>query len=152
MNHAVVVDASVVVKVIIEEEFSAHAEALFTATLRARRTLIGPPHLASEVTNAIYQRLRRRNISVAEAEQALGEFLQLPIQLTAPPELFQRAFTFARTNGLSNIYDSVYVILSQMVQAELWTDDRTLLTNIGPVAPWVRWIADFSLRRGRPIS
>lgn len=145
MNHAIVVDASVVFKVVIEEEFSDRARALFTSSLRVGRPLLGPPNLPSEVINAIYQRLRRRNITSDEAEQAFSEFSQLPIQLSSPFELYQRAFLFARTNQLTNTYDSLYVTLAQMMEAELWTDDRRLLAAVGPVAPWVRWIGDFQL-------
>lgn len=143
-NHAIVVDASVAFKVVIQEEFTDRARALFAATLSAGRSLLGPPHLASEVTNAIYQRLRRRNITTDEANQALREFLQLPIQLIAPPELYEKAFLFARTNGLTSTYDSLYVVLAQTVEAELWTADRTLVNSVGAVAPWVRWIGTTS--------
>ena len=145
MNHITVVDASVAFKVVIEEEFSNRSEALFNANLVAGRSILGPPHLTGEVSNAIYQRLRRRNITENEADQALSRFMQLPIQLVTPPELYQRAFIFARANGLNSIYDSIYVTLAQLVNAELWTDDRRLLNSIEGVAPWVRWIGDYPL-------
>ncbi|MCH7787759.1 MAG: type II toxin-antitoxin system VapC family toxin [Chloroflexi bacterium] len=145
MNHAIVLDASVVVKVIIEEEFSEQAETLLTANIRARRPLFGPPHLASEVTNAIYQRLRRRHITAIEAEQTLNHFLQLPIQLLAPVDLYEEAFLFARTNKLTNTYDSLYVALARILNAELWTDDRALINSVGSIAPWIRWIGNYPL-------
>ena len=44
--------------------------------------------------------------------------------------------------GLPTTYDSLYVVLAALLQAESWTDDRRLLTNLGPNAPWVRWIGD----------
>ena len=99
--------------------------------------------MASEVANAIYQRLRRNDLTEAEADQALNEFLHLPINLFATPELYERAFLFAKTHGITNIYDSLYVVLADTLDAELWTDDRRFLRAID--APWVRWIGDYQL-------
>ena len=143
MNHILVLDASVAVKVVIEEEFTNRARALIENIRRDRRLLFGPPHLASEVTNAIHQKLARRSITEAEADQALNQFLELPIHTFVTPQLYTRASLFARANGLNSTYDSLYVILAQMLDAELWTDDRQLLRDVEAVAPWVRWIRDY---------
>ncbi len=143
MNHLVVLDASVVVKVVVEEEFTERARALIEDSRRERRLLFGPPHLASEVTNAIHQKLYHRSITEAEADQALNQFLALPIHLFATPELYTRASVFARANGLNSTYDSLYAILAEMLGTNLWTDDRRLLRDVETVAPWVRWIANY---------
>lgn len=145
MNHVIVVDASVAVKVVLEEEFSDRARTFIADSRRKRRPLFGPPHLASEVTNAIHQKLYRQTITEAEADQALQQFLELPIHLFATPQLYIRSSEFSRDNGLRYTYDSLYVILAQMLDAEIWTDDRQLLRDIETVAPWVRWIGDYPL-------
>ena len=144
MTH-LVVDASVVVKVVLEEEFTDRARALIEDSRRNRRLLFGPARLQSEVSNAIFQYLRRRQTTPEEADQALRQFLEFPIQLFSSPELHLRAFTFAHTNRLTNTYDSQYVVLAQMLDAELWTADERLLNTVRPVAPWVRWIGDYPL-------
>jgi predicted nucleic acid-binding protein len=138
-----VIDASVAIKLVIEEEFSDRAAALVADN--SGDVLVGPMHLASEVTNAIYQRLRRADGSLTEyeAHAALEQFLEYGIQFLTPPELYPRALTFARAHGLRAVYDSLYVILAQAVGMELWTDDRRLLMAVGPVAPWVRWIGEY---------
>ncbi len=142
MNDArVVVDASVAIKWFIDEEETDRARALLVDS--AHGSILGPPILASEVTNAIYQRLRRRDIAPGEAEEALLGFLAMRIQLVSPPGLYQEAFAFARAHGLRDSYDSLYVVLARMVEGDLWTDDRVLLKSVGPVAPWVRWIGDY---------
>lgn len=169
MNHAIVIDASVVVKRVLDEEFTDRVRVLFDHCVHARRPILGPPHLIIEVTNAVYQRLRRRDITSAEAEEALAQFLNLPIQIMLPegvyqklggggrirdarfsvplrvPGLYHRAVTFAKTYHLQSVYDSLYVVLAQILQTELWTDDRTLLNALGTAAPWVRWIGDYPL-------
>lgn len=116
----------------------------------------GPEHLifihlgallgmaTAELTHALYRLIRRRGITPEEADQALSQFLAFPIQTIATPELYQRAFLFARTRGV-NTYDSLYVVLSQMLDTELWTDDRRLLHTLESTAPWVRWLGDYTM-------
>ena len=150
-THSVVVDASVAVKWVLNEEFTDQARELLTHTLSERIPIVAPPHLRSEVANALYQRTRRRSrearISEATAESALAEFLRFPIQVLGPTELYQRSFDLAKAHGLATNYDALYVTLAGMAQAELWTDDRELLANLGSSAPWVRWIGDYSAER-----
>jgi predicted nucleic acid-binding protein len=147
MNHLVVVDASVAIKWLVEEEFSAQAEALLEDA--AGRSIVGPLPLTSEVANALYQRTRRKDpatrLTPEEAERALAQFLRLRVRLVASDDLYQQGFAFARTHQLPNLYDSLYVVLAQMLGADLWTDDRVLLGAVGQAAPWVRPISDYPL-------
>ena len=45
----------------------------------------------------------------------------------------------------ASAYDSVYVVLADMLEAELWTDDRRLLNSVEGVAHAVRWVGDYPL-------
>jgi predicted nucleic acid-binding protein len=147
MNHAVVVDASVALKRVLAEEFTEESRSLFAQSLKDRRPVVAPPLLPSEVGNALYQRLRTsvpsRRLTDAEADRALAAFLLLPITLLAPEDLYSRAFTFAKTLRLPSLYDSVYVVLAQLLNAELWTADQRLRSAVATSAPWVRWIGDY---------
>jgi predicted nucleic acid-binding protein len=147
MNHAVVVDASVALKRVLAEEFTEESRSLFAQSLKDRRPVVAPPLLPSEVGNALYRRLRTsvpsRRLTDAEADRALAAFLLLPITLLAPEDLYSRAFTFAKTLRLPSLYDSVYVVLAQLLNAELWTADQRLLSAVATSAPWVRWIGDY---------
>lgn len=144
MNKAIVVDASVAVKWLLAEEFTDNARALLAHARSARTAVLAPTHLPSEVTNAIYQRCRRKEIDQAEADEALAAFLGLPLRLLGSADLYRRALAFAREQRLGDTYDSLYVVLAQMVGGELWTDDRALLKAVGSLAPWVRWIGDYA--------
>jgi predicted nucleic acid-binding protein len=146
---SVVVDASVAVKWVLPEEHTDRAHALMAASIEARQRLVGPPHLPVEVINAIYQRRRRgepaQRLSEAEADQAVARFFAFPLELVYPPTLYAQAFGFARTHHLSNIYDSAYVVLAELLATTLWTADETLLNVLGNAAPWVRWIGAYPL-------
>jgi predicted nucleic acid-binding protein len=149
VSGGVVLDASVALKLVIAEERSAQARALFAATVSAHLPVYGPPSLPVEALNALYQRTRHRNpetaISFEEAAQALAHLLALGIDTAAPAELYSRTMGFARANGLTRAYDAFYVVLAQLLDVELWTDDQNLLDALGGRAPWTRRLGDFPL-------
>jgi len=97
--------------------------------------------LPGEVANALYRTENR--ITRHDAEAALNTFLAIPIQIVVSNELYARALAFALQAGLSSIYDSLYVVLAQSLNAELWTDDRRLLNSLAQTASWVRSIGDY---------
>lgn len=147
MNNAVVVDASVALKWVLFEEFNDQARALYEAALHAHRPLLVPPHFFSEVTSALYQRTRTReparHLSEDEAHEALTRFSRFHVQTAEPENLYGRAFLFARDHRLPSLYDSIYVVLAQMMEVELWTADQRLFNTASPVAPWVRRIGEY---------
>lgn len=149
MNQSVAsVDASVAVKwVVTAEDFADRASALLRDSLQLDRVLVGPPHLAGEVANGIYQRARSReparHLTEDEAREALTQFLNLPLQVITPAGLYTRAFDFAREYDLPSMYDSLYVVLAQILSVDLWTADRRLLAALGTRASWVRFIGDY---------
>ena len=146
--NALVIDASVAFKWVIDEAYTDQARTLLAAALGGGIPLLGPPHLPSEVANALYRRSLRTGphaISMQDAEAALTDFLSFPVRLADPNPLYLDAFHFARVHQLSSVYDAAYVVLAQAVGAELWTDDQRLLQSLGAAAPWVRWIGDYPL-------
>lgn len=145
-----VIDASVAVKwVVTAEVLSDRAQALLTDALNAGKALVGPPHLTSEVANALYRRVRSqdpaRHLTANEAEQALGAFLAIPITAVTPGGLYERAFAFARLRALPSLYDALYVVLAQLGGTELWTADERLIAALGSSAPWVHALATYPI-------
>ena len=142
MNHALVTDASIAVKWVLFEEFTDRARFLYEASLQAHRPLFVPPHFASEVTSGIYQRTRARaathRITGDEAYEALRRFARFRVEILEPADLYERACLFARDNQIPSLYDSIYITLAQLINAELWTDDRALINSVGAVAPWIQ--------------
>ncbi len=147
MSGPVVADASTVVKLVLAENDSDRAERLYLDCLADQYPLAGPVHLLSEATNAIHQRWRSsdpaKRLTEREADIVVSSLLQYKIELLSPPGLYRRAAAFARAHGLFTIYDSLYVVLAEMLGAELWTADRRLLRQIAGVAPWARWLGDY---------
>jgi predicted nucleic acid-binding protein len=96
-----------------------------------------------EAANTVLQRFRRGDLTADEAETAVHDILDLAIVVTLPPGLIEEGFRFARDHELPTVYDSYYVVLARVLNAELWTDDRRLLRAIRNTAPWVRWIGEY---------
>jgi predicted nucleic acid-binding protein len=147
MNHAIAVDASVAVKWVVDEPHTDRALKLWADSAAVRRPVISAPLFPGEVTNAIYQRVRTtdaaKRLDIPDAEDAVRRFLAYPVALASPADLYGRAFAFATTHGLSAIYDALYVVMAQLLDAELWTADQRLLSTLGSRTPWVRFIGDY---------
>lgn len=148
MNHVLVADASVAIKWVLPEVWSLQAQALLEQALHAHQRIVAPPHLFSEATNALHQRVHSREaqhrITAPEAAEALVQFLTFPIEPIFSLSLYQHALRFAEVHGLRSIYDTLYVVLAEQVDAEMWTADKNLVNALTTSAPWVRFIGDFS--------
>ncbi len=137
------VDANVVVKIYIAEELSELAEALITSSLDTDRVLYAPLHFRSEVINTIHKQQYQGRLTTAEADQAISDFLQLPVVLTSSDDLYQEAVRFSRDRGISVIYDSLYAVLTEELGVEFWTNDQRFIRQAGLSASWTRWLGDY---------
>lgn len=137
-------DASVVVKLLLNEERSDQANALYEATVQADESIVAPPLLPLEVTNTLRQRMRTpAGISLAEAIVHLDDFLDLPIEIHSPPRLHHQALALAAAHGLPATYDAHYLALAEDFECEFWTDDQRLLRQVASRLPFVRSLGDF---------
>jgi predicted nucleic acid-binding protein len=147
--RGIVLDASVAVKLVLPEEHSDQAVALVAETIGAHQPVYGPPTLLSEALSALYKRTRYRDpakaINHGQAAQALAALLDLGIDAVAPAEIYTHTLSFAHAHRLTRTYDALYVVLAQLLDLELWTDDRVLINSLAGAAPWVRWIGDYPL-------
>jgi predicted nucleic acid-binding protein len=134
-----VVDASVVIPCFVPERFSAAAR----SWLDAADLLLAPEFLALECANALWKKLRRDEIKLDDAgealEQVLGGLIELRPAATLAPAAFRLASDLAHP-----IYDCAYVALADAEKAELLTADRELvrLTLAGGRNVVAHWVGD----------
>lgn len=140
MSDAVVVDASVAVKWLFPEDHSDNANEFLERRVMERHEAVAPLLLRSEMTNAVYQKVRRRDATLERAEQALATFFLFPIEFIAPDDLLTSALKLAAQYDLGATYDAQYLALARALDAEFWTADMKLVRAVSE--PWVRWIGD----------
>lgn len=138
------VDASVAVKWVLPEEHANAARNLYLTALAAANPVIAPPLFPIEVTNILYQQVRRHGrLSAAAALTLLDDFLAFPVELRNPDGLHRDALAIAAEVRLSATYDAHYLALAQRLGCDFWTADRRLVRQSGETLPFVRWIGDF---------
>lgn len=121
---AAVVDASVAIKWVVDEEFSEQAGALLTGT-----ALCAPAHWQAEAMNGIWGYVRRGRISAADARLRAAAMINAPVEPVPLAALLDRAFELALTLRLT-VYDALYVALARARSIPLVSDDRKLLQRM----------------------
>lgn len=138
---AVVVDSSLVLKWVLEEEYTKEARVLLGIWHKNDERLLAPPVFNSEVTNALHQGVRRGNISRSDAADAL-DFLLPHIAIVEPDGLYHRALSLASELGLGAAYDALYLALAEVEGCQVWTADRRLLNAVQSSFPHIRWVEE----------
>lgn len=125
-----VVDASVGVKLFLEEEGSEEAEAIFARLGGADPIVLATPDLFFiECANVFRTRVHRRLMTAEDAREALMILHSLPLQSVASAELAPVAFDLALAHGLS-VYDATYAALAARLGVPLVTADVKLARKL----------------------
>jgi predicted nucleic acid-binding protein len=143
MNSQVCVDASVALKLVLNESDSDQAQALWSDWLQRAVEVIAPYHLTFETTSVIRNRIYRGDISPEDGESAFEIIHAYNIRFLHPPQLVERAWQFATHFNRPTVYESFYLALSEYAGCELWTADRRLYSVVTHELPWVKWLGDF---------
>jgi predicted nucleic acid-binding protein len=145
MKSAMVVDTSIVLKWVLDEPDSATALALLTRWMREGTVIQAPALLTYEVANALYQRVRKGEMTAEKARKALEDVLlpELELNFLEYTELGKRAITLAQQYNLPATYDAHYLALAEHQKCDYWTADTRLWNAIGGKLPWVHRLSDY---------
>lgn len=138
MSSQVCVDASFALKLVLEEEHSEVAQALWTAWSAQDVEIVAPCHLIFEATSVIRNHVYRREISVEAGQIAFDAFLAQEITLLHPDLLANRTWELARQYNRPTAYDASYLALAESAGCELWTADGRLYQAVRDALPWVK--------------
>ena len=119
-----VIDASVAVKWVIEEEGTAQALAL------RGRALVAPDLLIAECANILWKKVRRRELSEREAAFAAGLLVRADIELVAMRPYLETAVRIAVALG-HPAYDCIYIALAENEGLRFVTADMSLVRKVG---------------------
>ncbi len=140
----VVVDASVALKWVLEEELTEEALALRARWIESEELTIAPPIFRSEVTNALHRAVRRGHLDSAAASSGLG-FLLASTAIDEPLGLYGRSFDIAAELSQGATYDAHYIALAEHHKCDMWTADRRLVRAAQRRFPAVRWLGEVAI-------
>lgn len=143
-QEAIVVDAALVAKWLLPEELSERAHALLAGAVAAGQPIYAPRAISLDIASAVHAHARRDDLTVAEAEAAVDLLVDLDLTMIEPPGLWSATLAFARAHQLRYLHDAQAVTLARLLGADCWTGNRALHQTLAPLAPWVRWIGDYS--------
>lgn len=120
---AYVVDASVVVKWVVDEVGSEEAAALRGDELQA------PDWIQVECANVLWAKSRRKELTSNEAVERIALLLEAPVVLVPSPELLDQAFALALELA-HPVYDCLYLALALERRCPLVTADERFVTAV----------------------
>ena len=122
-----VVDASVAVKWLVEEEHSAEAKRLITGPFE----LFAPRLLASEVANALWRKARLEEVSRSAAGSIIDAMAEMPLRWCEDEQVSADATRLALALDRP-VYDCVYLALAQRIRSRLVTADERFARALAP--------------------
>ena len=130
MNRSFVVDASVTLKLLVEEPGSAEAR-LFFGRLNEPEppVLYAPDLLYVECANTVWKYVWRYGYAARSAQAALKALADLSLQSVPTQQLFQEAFRLSARHKIS-AYDACYLALAQQFHCPLVTEDFELIRRV----------------------
>lgn len=143
-SDIVVVDASVAVKWVVEEDNSHIAIELLMEWKRQNKSIIVPALFVYEMTNILFKKVRRGKIPLNEAKEAISSILAMEIEVywSINPDLSIHGLELASTHKLPATYDAHYLALAEREGCEFWTADARLYHAVREQLAWVRLMAD----------
>jgi predicted nucleic acid-binding protein len=127
-----VVDASVAVKLFLQEDYTAEARHFFMRYLSRHEQTIAitvPDLLYVECTNILWKRIRIGDLTINQAQQSLDDLHQLALPTVSTASLSKRALDIATQYDIS-AYDATYVALTERQGVPFITADARLITKL----------------------
>jgi len=135
----VVVDASVGIKWALPEPNSDAARRL----LDGERTLLVPDLFFAEISNTMWKRVARRDMTLDEARVALRSFDTRSLGVHPSRSLMRLALELA-VRSVQTVYDCLYLALAVIQDCPLVTADHRLYAALepSPLGAHLLWVAN----------
>ena len=137
------VDASLAVKWLVEEEDSEKAHALSSAWADSGIKVAAPHLMLAEVANALHRKVVGGEIALESATGILEDLGAHEIEFHNPPNIHAGALRLADRLDQGAVYDSIYLALAERLDCELWTADRRFYRAARGFSDRIRWLGDF---------
>lgn len=122
------VDTSVLVKLVVEEEYSQNAVKLIS---EPKTILHAPSIIYHEVGSVLYKMTRRGIMEKRYAIQAYGNLIKLPIEVSSDDwNVLPNILEMSLRHEL-HFYDCLYIHVARKTSSTLVSSDRKLLAAAG---------------------
>ena len=138
-----VVDASLAVKWLVEEEDSEKAHALSSHWADSGVKVAAPYVMLAEVSNALHRKVVGGEIALESATGILENLSAHEIEFQNPPNIHAGALRLADRLDQGAVYDSIYLALAERLDCELWTADRRFYRAARGFSDRIRRLGDF---------
>lgn len=136
-----VVDASVGIKLFVEEEYSEKVQDLFAQlTNESPAELYVPDLFYIECANILLKYTRRFKRPIEDSQADLADLNELALKPTSTADLMEEALTLANESNLT-AYDACYAVLAKKLALPLVTADEPMAKAI----EWAVSIGDFEV-------
>lgn len=133
----IAVDASLALKLVLEEPDSQHARDLWQQWIDEEELLIAPVLFRAETLSTLRRHVHRGLLTPEQGEAAYAVLEGVVVELREPSQLYRAAWLFAQRFQRPTVYDCCYLALAAMTQCELWTADRRLANAVGDQLQWL---------------
>lgn len=136
------VDASVGIKLFVDEELSDRAAELFEGLAwEPPLHLYVPDLFYLECGNILWKYVRRFDYPTAQARESLSSLGALALQRLSDSLLFEESLDLALARGIS-VYDASYVTLAQHLDIPFVTADERLVRKLEGSGIEIRWLGE----------
>ena len=142
MSGYVVVDASLAVKWLVDEEDSDIARALQRQWELDGVQLAALPLLYNEVANTLLRKILKRELTEEGAVERMRHFATLAIEYIDFPEFHPRSIQLALRTGHPAAYDPSYLALAEHLECEFWLADKKFYDRAHPAGYPVRFFLE----------
>jgi len=140
-----VVDASVGIKLFVEEELSREAEQLFLELTKSPAARFFVPDLFFlECANILWKYVRRFQHDPEKARQDIVSLRSLPLRTLPVADLSELSLDLALKRGVT-AYDACYAVLAGSLHIPLITADRKLIGKLSGSGIEVQWLGALSI-------
>ena len=129
MNSAVIIDASIVVKLLVNEIHSDLALSLTHTWLRQGMRVFAPYLMLVEVSHALFQKAKQGYLAIAETINLVENLVREDIVLLALPEVHSRALEPADSLRQRAVYDAHYLALAESLDWRIFGPPTNVSTE-----------------------
>jgi predicted nucleic acid-binding protein len=121
-----VIDANVAIKWVLPEAFSETALSILDDE---QNELLVPDFFFSEITNILWKRIQRKELSLEKAKEGLESIRQVDFKIFSSYDLVTQALELS-VQLKQSVYDCIYVALAIAHDCQMITADERLINAV----------------------